>query len=351
MQKNRKLFTRLMCLSMAIGILTCTASATFSSAANSSSDSDATSSSTAQVMNNVSVYFDYVEKEEHSIDAINSDGISTANLKINESVQLSKEESQILLDHEMFQPTFAKAAEIVSNGGTVKSIHFLLPASDNNNEMSAAATLASDDWRSHTFYLKTYNGFEFRYVDSYVEGETGYINVNDIGTVDWAELVKTGLKAVVPTTLEYLGVGSAGKLLSFAITLSDLVSAASVRPNITYSYSAQYYVRCNAMFRHYMRNIYMTDKNNIVPGYDYYIPGTAEQAEIDTHVSMRWPTKTSWSSSSGQVGSRQYITTDGYNGATASLNKFIQSYNQQKTYHENIELKKALIDIMLAATK
>lgn len=351
MQKNRKLFTRLMCLSLAIGILTCTASATFSSAANSSSGSDATSSSAAQVMNNVSVYFDYVEKEEHSIDAINSDGISTANLKINESVQLSKEESQILLNHEMFQPTFAKAAEIVSSGGTVKSIHFLLPASDNNNEMSAAATLASDDWRNHTFYLKTYNGFEFRYVDSYVEGDTDFINVDDIGKVDWDEVVKTGLKAVVPTMLGYVGAETAGKLLSLAITLSDLVSVASVRPNITYSYSAQSYIKCATVFRHYMRNFYMSDKNNIVSGYDYYLPGTAEQAEVDVHVLMCWPTKTSWSSSSGQVGGRQYITTDGFNGATTTLNKFIQGYNQQKIYHECIELKAALIDIMLAATK
>ena len=194
--------------------------------------------------------------------------------------------------------------------------------------------------------LKTYNGYEFRYIDSFIDGETGYINVEDIGTVDWSEVVEVGLKALVPTMVGSL-VPVAGTTLSVAITVSDLISPLSVRPNITYSYSAMYYIKYNAMFRHYMRSFYISDEDDLIPGFDYFIAGTAEKAEIDNHISARWPTNTSWDSDSGQVGTRHIITTSGFYGANSFLSDLIDYYSLQRNYYENIQLDQALIDIML----
>lgn len=200
------------------------------------------------------------------------------------------------------------------------------------------------DGSTGTYPLRSYNGYQFRYVDSYIDGETGYIEVKDIGKVKWKDVIETGLKAVIPSILG----GTAGTALSIGITLNDLISAAKVNPVMTYTYGAESYIKYNAVFRHYLRNIYINDKDNIIPGYDYYICGSSERAEIDSHVQSRWPTDSySWVSSSGKVGLRQGITTPGFYGSVSVLPKFIQSYQLQRKYNESIELKRELIDFML----
>ena len=207
--------------------------------------------------------------------------------------------------------------------------------------------LSSNDWRDYTMPLRTYNGYEFRYLDSYVDGESGYINVDDIGTVEWRKVVSSGLKALFPTVVSAAGAPVAGNALGVSITLSDTISPLSVRPNLTYSYSAVSYVKYNAIYRNYMRSFYISDKDNLIPGYDFYIVGAAEKVEVDNHISTRWPTIDSWDTYSGQVGSRHTISTPGFYGSSSFLSSLIQSYQLQRNYYENIELKKELINIIL----
>lgn len=150
--------------------------------------------------------------------------------------------------------------------------------------MSVSTILSSNDWRDYTMPLRTYNGYEFRYLDSYVDGETGYINVDDIGTVEWRKVVSSGLKALFPTVVSAAGAPVAGNALGVSITLSDTISPLSVRPNLTYSYSAVSYVKYNAIYRNYMRSFYISDKDNLIPGYDFYIVGAAEKVEVDNSL-------------------------------------------------------------------
>lgn len=218
---------------------------------------------------------------------------------------------------------------------------------DNGSDLSVSTILSSNDWRDYTMPLRTYNGYEFRYLDSYVDGETGYINVDDIGTVEWRKVVSSGLKALFPTVVSAAGAPVAGNALGVSITLSDTISPLSVRPNLTYSYSAVSYVKYNAIYRNYMRSFYISDKDNLIPGYDFYIVGAAEKVEVDNHISTRWPTIDSWDTYSGQVGSRHTISTPGFYGSSSFLSSLIQSYQLQRNYYENIELKKELINIIL----
>lgn len=246
-----------------------------------------------------------------------------------------------------FYQTLERAEKIIADGGLVKGIHFLFPIAENGSDLSVSTILSSNDWRDYTMPLRTYNGYEFRYLDSYVDGETGYINVDDIGTVEWRKVVSSGLKALFPTVVSAAGAPVAGNALGVSITLSDTISPLSVRPNLTYSYSAVSYVKYNAIYRNYMRSFYISDKDNLIPGYDFYIVGAAEKVEVDNHISTRWPTIDSWDTYSGQVGSRHTISTPGFYGSSSFLSSLIQSYQLQRNYYENIELKKELINIIL----
>ena len=82
------------------------------------------------------------------------------------------------------------------------------------HQMTLSAVLASNNWTDYTYPLRSYNGYQFRYVDSYIDGETGYIEVKDIGKVKWKDVIETGLKAVIPSILG----GMAGTALSIGIT-------------------------------------------------------------------------------------------------------------------------------------
>lgn len=205
-------------------------------------------------------------------------------------MQLSTTERQIVYAQSPFYQTLERAEKIIADGGLVKGIHFLFPIAENGSDLSVSTILSSNDWRDYTMPLRTYNGYEFRYLDSYVDGETGYINVDDIGTVEWRKVVSSGLKALFPTVVSAAGAPVAGNALGVSITLSDTISPLSVRPNLTYSYSAVSYVKYNAIYRNYMRSFYISDKDNLIPGYDFYIVGAAEKVEVDNHISTRWPT-------------------------------------------------------------
>lgn len=246
-----------------------------------------------QELSGIPIFFDFVapinsDSKQSSLSLSDSNEIYTdteaivnEQLEICESMQLSTTERQIVYAQSPFYQTLERAEKIIADGGLVKGIHFLFPIAENGSDLSVSTILSSNDWRDYTMPLRTYNGYEFRYLDSYVDGETGYINVDDIGTVEWRKVVSSGLKALFPTVVSAAGAPVAGNALGVSITLSDTISPLSVRPNLTYSYSAVSYVKYNAIYRNYMRSFYISDKDNLIPGYDFYIVGAAEKVEVD----------------------------------------------------------------------
>lgn len=327
MKKFQKLFCYLICLALAAGLLSSSALA----APPVEQPNTENSEDTTKTLGDIPVYIDFTSSLTRSPEPT----VST-------SIQVKTDEQHLLFEHDLFAQTMQKAQSIIDSGGTVKAVHFLLPKTTESEQLTLTSVLASNDWRANTYFLRYYNTYEFRYVDSYIDGETGYINVTNLGTIKWKDMVTTGLKAVVNNLIE----GKIGTPFSVAIALKDVISAGKVDPNITYSYGSQSYVKYNALFRHYLRTIYIGDKDNIIPGYDYYICGSAERAEVDNHVLTRWPNDShSWTSSSGKAGS-QALTTAGFNGSASVLPKCIESYKLQRKYTESIELKKELIKIL-----
>lgn len=329
MKKFQRFFSSLICLTLIMGILSSSALAASPAETNNNQISD----KNIQRLDSIPIYIDFTSSLTRSSEPV-----------VSQSIQIGTDEQSLLFEHDLFAQTMEKAQSIIASGGTVKAVHFLLPEPKQSNQMTLSSVLSSNDWTNYTHPLRNYNGYQFRYVDSYIDGETGYIEVKDIGKVKWKDVIATGLKAVVPCTL-----GDAAKTaLSVGITLNDVISTAKVNPVMTYTYGAESYIKYNAVFRHYLRNIYINDKDNIISGYDYYICGSSERAEIDGHFQSRWPTDSySWVSSSGTAGPRQAITTPGFYGSVSVLPKFIQSYQLQRKYYESIELKRELIDFML----
>lgn len=229
-----------------------------------------------QELSGIPIFFDFVapinsDSKQSSLSLSDSNEIYTdteaivnEQLEICESMQLSTTERQIVYAQSPFYQTLERAEKIIADGGLVKGIHFLFPIAENGSDLSVSTILSSNDWRDYTMPLRTYNGYEFRYLDSYVDGETGYINVDDIGTVEWRKVVSSGLKALFPTVVSAAGAPVAGNALGVSITLSDTISPLSVRPNLTYSYSAVSYVKYNAIYRNYMRSFYISDKDNLI---------------------------------------------------------------------------------------
>lgn len=229
-----------------------------------------------QELSGIPIFFDFVapinsDSKQSSLSLSDSNEIYTdteaivnEQLEICESMQLSTTERQIVYAQSPFYQTLERAEKIIADGGLVKGIHFLFPIAENGSDLSVSTILSSNDWRDYTMPLRTYNGYEFRYLDSYVDGETGYINVDDIGTVEWRKVVSSGLKALFPTVVSAAGAPVAGTALGVSITLSDTISPLSVRPNLTYSYSAVSYVKYNAIYRNYMRSFYISDKDNLI---------------------------------------------------------------------------------------
>ena len=329
MKKFQRFFSFLICIALVMGIFSSSALA----ASPAETNNNQISEENVQSLGNVPIYIDFTSSLTRSSEP-----------SVLQSIQIETDEQSLLFEHDLFAQTMEKAQSIINSGGTVKAVHFLLPEPQQSNQMTLSAVLASNNWTDYTYPLRSYNGYQFRYVDSYIDGETGYIEVKDIGKVKWKDVIETGLKAVIPSILG----GTAGTALSIGITLNDLISAAKVNPVMTYTYGAESYIKYNAVFRHYLRNIYINDKDNIIPGYDYYICGSSERAEIDSHVQSRWPTDSySWVSSSGKVGLRQGITTPGFYGPVSVVPKFIQSYQLQRNYYESIALKRELIAFML----
>ena len=329
MKKAQRFFSFLVCISLIMSIFSSSASAIAPDETNSSPISDGN----IQNLDSIPIYIDFTSSLTRSSEPV-----------ISQSIQIGADEKSLLLEHDFYIQTMNRAQSIIASGGTVNAVHFLLPESKQNNQITLSSVLASNNWISYTHPLRSYNGYQFRYVDSFIDGETGYIEVNDIGNVKWKDVIVSGLKAIIPCTLG----NSTSTAFSVGITLTDLISTSRVNPVMTYTYGADSYIRYNAVFRHYLRNIYIDDKDNIISGYDYYICGSSERAEIDGHVQSRWPTDSyNWVSSSGEVGPRQTITTPGFYGSVSVLPKFIESYQQQRTYNESIELKRQLIDFML----
>lgn len=339
MKKHKKILGALLCITLLINIFGSSVYAVETSAASVTPrilESEAAKIKSS--LENVPIYIEFAEESNKQQPTSNSPISSQA------PTELSIEERELLWKNEMFLATLKKAQSMIDAGCTVRGIHFQIPLSKTNDFSPSTSTFASGSWKDYTFALGSYNGFEFRYLDSYVDGETGYIDVKDIGKVNWADLVKTGLIAVVPGFL-----GPVGTAFEVLVTFGDLLDAASVKPNVTYSYDAQNYVRYNALYRHHMRQFYMSDKDDRVYGLDYYLPGTAERVEVDNHMLYRCPLNNgSWESGSGKTGS-SVIQTPGYKGNSTIYAKFVQSYNSSndKKYYENIDLKASLIDIML----
>ena len=355
MKKAHKFCNRLVCICLVLSIAASN-SLVFASGPESAHSME---NNLMQELNGIPIYFDFVEpinssSGQNSVTVSEPNEASSGNevianeeLEICESIQLSAIECQALFEMEPFLRTLERAQEVVAEGGSVEGIHFLLPVPENGSDLSISEILASDDWHIYTRPLRTYNGYEFRYLDSYIDGETGYVSADEIGTVDWKEVVSTGLKALIPTAISAFGAPVIGATLGVAITVSDFIDQLTVRPNLKYSYNEESYIKYNALYRHTMRSFYISDENDLVSGFDYYIVGTAEKAEIDNHILARWPTISGWDSGSGQVGPRNVITTSGFYGASSFLSNLIQSYNLQRNYHENIDLRNTLIDIIL----
>lgn len=355
MKNARNFYYRLICACLVLAVI----GSNTLVFASSPDDIHSQENNFCQELSGIPIFFDFVapinsDSKQSSLSLSDSNEIYTdteaivnEQLEICESMQLSTTERQIVYAQSPFYQTLERAEKIIADGGLVKGIHFLFPIAENGSDLSVSTILSSNDWRDYTMPLRTYNGYEFRYLDSYVDGETGYINVDDIGTVEWRKVVSSGLKALFPTVVSAAGAPVVGNALGVSITLSDTISPLSVRPNLTYSYSAVSYVKYNAIYRNYMRSFYISDKDNLIPGYDFYIVGAAEKVEVDNHISTRWPTIDNWDTYSGQVGSRHTISTPGFYGSSSFLSSLIQSYQLQRNYYENIELKKELINIIL----
>ena len=301
-----------------------------------------------KIITEIPIYIDI-----HSIAEDADDTYSIANINTDFSTQdqilLSNDEKLALYESGIFNSTFNKAAELINAGSTITGIHFLIPDTETTDYSTSVTSLVSNDWRNHTYASGTYNGFEFRYVDSYIDGYTTPMPLNNIGTVSWKDVIEIGLLALVPTVFSQNGIELFSEITENVLTLTDLISASSVRPNITYSYSDSSYIKYSVDFRHYSRQFYMSDNDDRVYGYDYYIPGTAEKLEIDNHIDYRYPTLNSWVSGGTNIGERIIKSTDGFNGNNSIYYQFIQSYYSANSakYYENINLRESLLEIML----
>ena len=80
-------------------------------------------------------------------------------------MQLSTTERQIVYAQSPFYQTLERAEKIIADGGLVKGIHFLFPIAENGSDLSVSTILSSNDWRDYTMPLRTYNGYEFRYIE------------------------------------------------------------------------------------------------------------------------------------------------------------------------------------------
>ena len=270
----------------------------------------------------------------------------------NSSYELSNEEKVALYNTGIFSNTFELVDEMIQNGNTVNGIHFLVPNIGNQDGEAVIDALASGDWKNHTYALGNYNGFEFRYIDTYIDGETDWAELEDIGTINWSEVISLGIKTSISAYLEEVDssfINEMTEVINTIIDLEEYIDAASVRPNITYTYSAASYIKCKVKFRHYHRQFYMSDNDDRVYGYDYYIPGTSEKLEVENYIDSRYPTLNSWVSYCALVGERQVIKMSGYNGNSTLYSKLIQCYysTNSATYHENIDLREELLSIML----
>lgn len=322
-----------------------------------------------QKLSDIPIYITPIEENENLTDA-EKDVISRtiadscSNNRLNAAsvidnygvIKLTDTEKQDILSSPIYSSTLNRIAEIVNKGTTVKYINIFVPAGFlNNNETSVMSANGNADdisyWESNCFYLGSYNGYKFLYLESSVGVETSEVTPGNIsGSLKWDAIAQKTLEVVLD---HYVKNNYYKAVRAVANGLSTLFSMYESPLSITYSASSGY-VKAKVSGDLYLRTVLIRDDLDRVEGYAYYNWGTTERFAAALRVDAKYPYKQNTSGTyeykyPSYTFSTQNSNTPGYYGNNTFFSSVISLYTNTIgyfTHDESIDVYSAVASLL-----
>lgn len=301
-------------------------------------------------MDDISIFFVDEVYTEQEISQLSTDNLTE------NAIELNNIQKEVLLSNPVYVPTLKRVKDLLENGIEVRKVVFnvdydLYEECKLYNTYSSIPSEYNQDsyWKKITKPLGTYNGFDFRYVQSVISIETNYKPVGATATsTPWSTILKYGLEFSVKEVI-----ASKSQIASQVFMFSDFISGLP-KPDISFSYTYgnSQYLKYKLDGNLVTRDIFMSDKNDKVYGYAYYNWGYTQWFKNYITLDARWPiSSTDFRKKSGVLG---YFTkyTPGYYGNITLYKNLIKYYNMTgyQAYTENINTTSAVLKHLKSTT-
>lgn len=272
--------------------------------------------------------------------------IENPNYRI-EELSLTKRED--IYTNPLFSDTLARAQEMIEGGADVKYIIFYVRdqrgvGTNNIND--------PDYWLYHTSHLCTYNGYNFRFLESTIYFESSEVTENNIGShTTWPRIIG----ATVRSAIDAFSSGAVATINTTFGIIEHFTGAIVTPLNVTYSQLTDF-IKYSVSGNIYLRTIVISDNQNRIPGYAYYPWATAEEAGISLRVRMNYPVRkraggTYDYEENTKYSERRYLATPAFYGNRRDVFlNIIDLYNNKSgyfTHNEYLDMDRIIYNTIL----
>ena len=313
---------------------------------------------TNSITNAINVRKELNKTESNTRENINITDASNI-IKISEKgynvIEIKSSEKSEIVNNPLFVNTVRRAAKAIEEGLIVDSINFYTKNDLAKEENSSRVNNNDSEayWESHCYYLGTYSGYKFLYLESCIAVSTNRVVPNNITpSFNWVNFIGKTVKSA-------LGVWIDQRLSTGVTVITDLVSnilgAIDTPMSVSYSQAAAGYIETWVKGNWYIRDVYIQDKLDKVSGYAYYewacMQQTRMQHALDVAIPVGQRTATTYDYRYyAGYGPVQTYSTPGYVNSQAFMSAVLSKYNSSvygiMPYYEEIDIPSLLTYII-----